>query len=539
VNKKQNIEDAFRSGFDGYTKTPSDKVWNGINKKMIGPRMESMYKNAFNGFKIAPTGQTWRRVAAALWFNRFIHFSPFSFNIYYLGIIITAVVGTVVSINNNRNLDFVHFSDPFENPAKLKTKQIVIEQTASTNSNLDLRNTETDYFELKEDENISNTIETNAITNTNNNNIIVNNNSQANRQTNNITETTIDIENIILENIAENIIETNIENSNVDNKENFIVKLERLIRFNTYNLTYNPTTSEIADAVINGIPKLDAISYDTIGVDYHGDPILQEKSSFIIDLYVSPYMHRYNNLLLNSELQNNFDLYDENINPCMSFSAGLGFAYMYKNIRFETGIGYHRMNETISLSTQGYESNSHTYYNYFDELVWQEHIVHVLDLDEYLQGNIVYIEHVDSVLTFISDSTLITYTDSTLVSENLNAENSFSFIDIPIIGGYEFNFGKISLTPKAGIIGSILIKREGTCYDITSRDITDVQAEYNSGLLLDYYTAINLQYKMGKHISLYIEPNLRGDITSVYKNNFALDQKSNKFGLRTGVYIKF
>ena len=123
MKNKQNIEDIFRSEFEGFTQKPSDKVWNSINKKMVGPRFESLYHNAFKGFKIVPAEQTWRRIATALWFNRFIHFSPFHFNIYYLGLILTAVVGTVVTVNNNSNMDFIRFNDKFANAEKTKIQQ--------------------------------------------------------------------------------------------------------------------------------------------------------------------------------------------------------------------------------------------------------------------------------------------------------------------------------------------------------------------------------------------------------------------------------
>lgn len=543
---KQNIEDAFRSGFEGFTQTPSDKVWNGINKKLIGPRFESMYKNAFNGFKMAPSEQTWRRIAAAVWFNRFIHFSPFSFNIYYLGIIVTAVVGTVVTVNQNRELDFVHFSETFDNASQIKTEQIVLEQTAY--NDWQLRNANPDDIDINSNQdNIAENINNNPTT-VNYNNLVNQDINTASNNNNNQTQNTA-INNI---NSSENnnnqnninIIENNIaDNSNIavtnNQSNNLYFKLDRLIKNNTYTLTYKPTPFDIADNVINGIPEQDVITYDTLGVDYHGNPILSERSYFAIDAYFSPFFHNYNTALLNSELETNYNLYKDNINPELSYSAGLGFAYSYKNFRLETGIGYLELHEAFNASTSVYEINTHTYYDHFNTDIWEPYTVLILDLDEYLQGNIVYIQHTDSILTVVPDSTLVTVTDSTLISKENNASSSYKFIDVPLVGGYEFKMGKVSITPKAGIIGSLLINRNGTYFDMSENNVISCEHSSNTKFLFDYYTALNLQYQLGEHTSIYLEPYLRADINSMYDANYAIDQKSRKYGLRTGIYFKF
>ncbi len=552
MSNKKNIEDLFRSEFDNFTQAPSDKVWNGINKKMKGPRLESLYRNTFSGFKIAPAEQTWRRIAAAVWFNKFIHFTPFSFNIYYAGIILTAVVGSVVTINNNPNLDFVHFSEKYDGISKLEPKEILFDQIKDYQ--FELRNTKPDDFELSEDieiENLSNEINTIDYT-------LVESQNQVENLIYVSEEKVSTTENIETTNVSndvkeENIIETEettentteIATSSSDNiitaesVNNLYYKLDRLIKNKKYTLTYQPTPFEIADLVINGIPEQDVISYDTLGVDYHGDPILSEKSYFALDLYFSPYMHTYNTVLLNSELNTNYDLYTENINPQFSYSAGIGFAYSYNNYRLETGIGYQQLHESFYCKSDKYETNTYSEYDYFDNEVWNYDTVLILDLDEYLQGNTVYIEHTDSTLILTPDSTLITITDSTLVSIERNAGNAYRLIDIPLIAGYEFKMGKISLTPKAGIISSVLFSRSGTYYDLSSDDVLTTENCPDTKFMFDYYAALNIQYQMGEHAGIYIEPHIRADINSMYDKTYAINQKSRKYGIRTGVYFKF
>ncbi len=556
MSEKHNIEDLFRSEFDGYTEAPSNGVWNSINRKMTGPRIESMYKNAFKGFKVAPAEQTWRRIAAAVWFNKFIHFSPFSFNVYYLGIIITAVVGTVITVNNNPDLNFVHFSDKQETTELIDVKEIKVDN--ESNESFELRNANPSDFELSDNnitdetnrlDNKTSTIDYTSVEPENNveDLIALSNIEETNTQEQNTVETNNDIQNKQIEIIETSTvdIETNTNTAELTtnqetNSANILdINLDRLVNINKYTLTYQPTPFDIADLVINGIPKQDEITYDTIGVDYHGDPILKEKSYFAIDAYYSPYCYIYNTSLLNTELVNNLDLYNKNLSPQLSFSAGLGLAYSYNNFRIETGIGYQKLHETFNSKTEEIETNTYTQYEHFENEVWDYTTIYILDLDEYIQGNIVYYQYTDSLMTLVPDSTLVSVTDTTIISKEMNADNNYQYIDIPLVLGYEFKMGNFCLTPKTGVISSILINRSGTYYDIENNNIGSAENCPNTKLMFDYYAALNIQYQIGEHAGIYLEPHLRADINSMYDKSYAISQKGRKLGIKTGVYIKF
>lgn len=542
MNSKKNIEDIFRSGFEGYTKKPSEKVWNGINKKMIGPRLEGLYHNAFNGFKILPTEQTWRRIAAAVWFNRFIHFSPFHFNIYYLGIILTAVVGTVVTINNNPDISFRHFDDKFANADKIKIEQI--ENVDRKSDIWSSRNVKPAFFELSDEDMKFDKLDmavSQVVNDVDQNKTII---YQAKAQEiieQNIIENSGQINqtrNEFITDNAANILDN--QNQEVQNPSNMsYFKLNKLIRRNIFTLTYTPTVFDMADKVIAGIPKLDVIAYDTLGVDYKGYPILSEKSYFAVDIFFAPFLQNYKTLLLNSELQSNFDIYNKNITPHLSFSAGVGIGYSYNKIKLETGVGYQRLHESFCANINSYETSSQNYYDHFNNEIWTPYTILILDIDEFIQGNIVYTEYHDSIFSIVPDSTLITFTDTILVNKDLSVNNTHHFIDVPLVGGYEFDLGKFSITPKAGIITSILISRDGKYYNLSQNDVAEITNCSDTKFMFDYYGAINLQYKVGKHIAIYIEPHLRGDINSKYQKSYDINQKSLKYGLKTGVYIKF
>ncbi|MDD2634459.1 MAG: hypothetical protein PHW82_03055 [Bacteroidales bacterium] len=556
MKNKQNIEDIFRSEFEDFTQKPSDKVWNNINKKMFGPRLESLYHNAFKGFKIAPAEQTWRRIAAAVWFNRFIHFSPFHFNIYYLGIILTAVVGTVVTVNNNPNMDFFHFGDNFAN-------QIEIEKIDNLDNKLDiwnLRDAKPNYFDIsdqklelgkvdKPNNQVDNILEqenTNSyqakeqgVDNQTDTNLFqVKKLAELNQNIGDNTNQTGETQNEIKANMGANINENQDELSQ-NSPNTTYYKLNKLALNSIYSLTYAPTVYDIADEFMAGIPKLDIISYDTLGVDYKGKPIISEKSYFAIDIFFNPFLQNYNNALLNTEMQANLDTYNNNINPNISFNTGIGIAYSYNKYRLETGIAYQQLHESFSANINMYETTTHQDYNYFSEEIWEPYTILILDIDEFIQGNIVYTEYHDSILAMVPDSTLISYTDSLLVNKDIKISNTYHFLDFPLVGGYEFDVGKFSVTPKAGLITSILISKGGQYYDISQNSVAEIANCPDTKFMFDYYAAINLQYKIGKHFAIYIEPHLRGDINSKYQKSYVISQKIQKYGLKTGVYIKF
>ncbi|MDD3859993.1 MAG: hypothetical protein PHW83_07330 [Bacteroidales bacterium] len=564
MSSNKNIEDLFRSELGDFKVNPSDKVWSGINKRMCVPRFNAIYRNAFSAFKLSPSDHVWRRVAAFVWLNKFIHFTPFSFNIYYLGIIITAVVGTVITVNNNPNLNFVHF-DP-----NTKTVEIVDDsnslfnipdptdyinsQIAENNSDAD-KETAIIYDKLDADpdfnvekeiilpinENTNNlNTETNiVIQNQEQNNIISQNNYintenlTTNEVDNKIPELS-DLVNIPVEQIVEK--ESSIK---VDIKTERELLPTRLLLNKIQYLKYRPDWSEFADLKLSEIPYLNPIVYDTLGYNHAGDPIIVEKSWFTIDLFYSPYLHSYSNKLLNAELEQNYSFYSSNNKPIYSYSAGVGLSFNYKRLRIESGFSYMQMRENLNQTVKIYDTITNYQYNYFENHSWNYDTTMILDLNEYLAGNIVYIEYVDSCMFYYTDSVMTEYLDSVQIDKLMQAENAYHIVDIPVIVGYEFNYNNFSITPKAGIITSYLTKRTGTAYNIMAGEIVNANDLPSSKLLFNYYAGINLQYRISKNLAIFIEPHIRSDINSLYKNSYAINEKSMKYGVKTGISFKF
>lgn len=556
MKNNQNIEDLFRQGVSDYKVSPSDKVWSGINKKLVGPRFDASYKNAFKGFKISPSEQLWRRISAAVWFNKFIHFTPFSFNIYYLGFIMTAVVGTVITINNNPNLEFFHFDQQ-------KTEQIVKNETPEEvvkEENINLNNSETEtanLTDLEKDLNNDANIETSQNVNNLNTNLSLNSNNlnpATGYQKNNQNQTMADVN----ENSSgdakiigtEPELTTNkttaqhsesqkseiIESRNSHGLEIISAKLLRNLNF---RLSYKPIWSEYAENAFKSAPKRDQIIYDTIGYNYLGQPVVVEKSWIAIDISYTPYIFNYSSELLNQELQSNYNFYTDNNKPRYSFSTGLGLSFNYNRFNVESGVYYHKYTQSISQLIKEYNPITSSYFDYFENEYWNRDTTMILDLDEYLNGNIVYIPYIDSTLLHYEDSTEIFYADSVLIDKLLSGANSYHIIDVPIVAGYELRYNRFTVTPKAGLITSFVVKRLGNSYNIADGTIISADLLPNNKIVFDYYTAINLKFDINKHFSVFVEPHIRGDINSIYPTSYIISEKSRKFGVKTGISYKF
>ncbi len=581
MSSKQNIEDLFRSGLEDYSVNPSGKVWSGINKKLAGPRFEALYRNAFNGFKISPSEQLWRRIAAVVWFNKFIHFTPFSFNIYYLAIITSAVIGTVVTVDNNTDLDFVHFEQKSVIPVnsekdtanfiKMPFAEVLAENYTewelTYNQKYSEKNVETAEVVVKDEKNGEKTKIPVSVTVNNKNtgslpDEITSQPSEMPAEDNSLKNTMLN-RGVLGE--TKNNEAVNIASSEAGNKANsetgeitdystekttdpgnnevksvakYLIPPRLKVTYN-HMLTYKPQWSELADIAFEGIPELDVITHDTIGYNYLGDPVVVEKSWFTAEAFFSPYMCDYNYTLLNQELESNYDFYSANKKPGFTYSAGLGFSYTNNRFRVETGVAYHILNGNINQETACYDTITSYTFNYFEAEKWNYDTTMILDLDEYLQGNIVYIPYVDSTLVTYTDSIETAYQDSVLVNKLILANNTYHIIDIPVIAGYEFTYGKFSVTPKAGIITGLVVKNSGTAFNIMDGKIYDASLLPANRVLFDYYAAVNLQYRISEHTSIFIEPHIRGDINSMYKETYAISEKTRKYGIKTGISFRF
>lgn len=517
MSKYNNIEDIFKNAFQTYSEKPDKDVWKGIAPKLSGARLELLYKTAFKGFTSSPSQAVWKKIASSMWIKNFVHFNPLSFNAYYMAALSIVGVTSFVVFNNQLNLGSI------DKITAEKHSQINIEEfyeygDISSNiivpDKIPVQSNEmpslVSYTDLKEDAELSYFDE--KI----------------------ITEEEFKTEELY----ADEIFDTKHDAKDISSQQ-FDYYLKRLNLPIISKLSYSPDLFESLEQYFSNLLTKDISIYDTLGVDYKGDDIVIKRDYFELSAFFGSGKSIYSIGNANSELQNQFDNYKSNIYPEISYYAGLGLSYNYRRFHLETGLHYNYHQETgvaELLRKTGVEVSS---YDYFEDSFWQtDTLAWILDLDQYLAGNIVYIPYTDSSFITVTDSVLVTQIDSVEVLSDVNYSNQYHIIGVPVIFGYEFTSNKISFTPKSGLIAGFLINQSGKHYNIEQNNLIPANMAPNSKILLDYYGAINIKYKLFENISLFAEPNVRGSIIPMYQQQYAISKRAYRFGVNAGISIR-
>ena len=511
----RNIEDLYRDGLEAHVGKPSENVWKGIQQKLIGPRMELFYKNAFTSFKSAPSQIVWRKVAAGVMVRSFLYFNPFSFNIYYMTALSIIGTGAYFGINN--------YNVPIQNNSEViaeRHTQTINEYFEEALASVPTADFQESSYNLIQD-------------------LLIEENIYD--QTENIEpyikKSTTEQE--IVDQPKEKLIVTEIEEFKEKSIINEIIGFEKINPAILKSLSYSPDIYEILDKYFKNYNNKDVIIYDTVGVDYKGDDIVIKKNYFEISAFKSFEKPSFHFAAINSEYVSEIDDFARNTIPQKSWALGLSVAYNYRNIWFESGLQYNYIEETGLARVRDRMSLEVTYFEYESYQTWQtDTLAWILDLDEYLQGNTVFIPFLDSTQILITDSVLHTRYDTIDYVNIINYNNNYRIIGVPLLFGYELSAGKFSFTPKAGLIAGVLIKRDGTLYNIENATVQDAGELILKPFIFDYYASLNIKLKVSNSFALYVEPNIRGSIKSIYPIAL-MSQKIYRPGLNAGLAIRF
>lgn len=506
MKNNKSFEDIYRQRLDSLEIKPSKHIWTDIDKQMQTPRFEANCKNAFYGFKVDPSKFLWRRIVATTWVENFLHFAPFSFNLYYLIAILTTFVGVFISVNNTKISEY-HFFDESKylliqdtllmTESNMKAEDLILLTTPDKSLNVkDFSEHEFQYSEKNS-----------SLTNNDPYIAVVQENE--NEQNNYF-------------NLFENFNET-------------ITTLFKMPLLFNFKLTPKPSYLDIAEQRIMDF----SIIKDTVAVNYLGEPILIDKSWFEFGLYFNPQTHYCKIKTNNVELNNEIDFYNNGYKPLMSYSLGLKFAYNYKNLRLESGLGYSSIASKFDNKVKKYEAFDIYLYEHFNHPYWQYDTTYVLDLDEYLHGNIVYYSYIDSIQSFYQDSVLTHSLDSVLTDKFLKASSNYSYISLPVLFSYNFNYENFVFNPKLGVLFSYLVQKNGFDYNIQDRQLSRLEMFEYRKFAIDYYLGLSFGYKFAEHYLFYIEPNYSAAISSRFKSSYPLNFKTQKIGLQFGINYKF
>lgn len=73
------FEKYWQQQFESFEVQPNDNLWHKLDNALFEKQSQSLFKQ----YVVTPSNRVWRNIAVALWWKKFVRFSPTYFNIYY------------------------------------------------------------------------------------------------------------------------------------------------------------------------------------------------------------------------------------------------------------------------------------------------------------------------------------------------------------------------------------------------------------------------------------------------------------------------
>jgi len=524
-----NFEHIFKDEFSDFRETPSSQTWDQLSAQLDEQDWNTQWANKFEQYQVKPSSGAWSKIASQL--------NPSSKKIFNLpfAYVIAGSVATIAFV----------FLWWFNN---LNTDPIKTELTQNTSQN-----------------NSSNLNRTSQI--------------PENTPTNSSETSALSANSIWIDQDSSKKTHKKIILTNRNTQSNSFTPEQGPI---SYSSLGNPTSEAPIDppkvSVVDTIIVVDTIHhYDTLIVT-----VDQSKQTNKRHWSVSP---KFSILTTQSDYKKSGErtvLLNNAHHSSMSYTAGIGINYNYKNFRLSSGVDYTQIAETFEYETNQYFVNSTERFNLFEKTRYQEinehidyevhtHTLYEMDTLE-MHYTIEKIEHlnyqeIDTVWHYKIDSTKITHVDSVrtiridttdvvlfdtsyyrtidTLSVHTNQYqniNKYSYLEIPFSIGYGINWKKWSLRPGIGGIVGIMLYAKGkgismtdknTVYEFTEKDLPFVNFQFS--LLL----SLSLEYKIEEQFSMMVQPLYRSNLNSMYQASYAEQKYMSGFGVNLGILYYF
>ncbi len=202
---------------------------------------------------------------------------------------------------------------------------------------------------------------------------------------------------------------------------------------------------------------------------------------------------------------------------------GITLKYNYSHWFIQTGVNFSKFSDYLNYNSDQ-KLNQFRTYNYVDSVIYNP------------QGAIIqYITHP------------VTFNDSVLFQQLINATKKYSLMNIPLMFGYQYGYGRFSLSLKAGIMCTFIISEKETILlpDIQNvsvlkvySDITSIRRTNWAGVL-----SAEIDYHINKRWGISIEPMLQYYFKPNYNemdiNNNIHNSSPYLMGVKTGLFYKF
>ena len=226
---------------------------------------------------------------------------------------------------------------------------------------------------------------------------------------------------------------------------------------------------------------------------------------------------------------------EEQSNFVLNYGAGLKL--WYRKFALNVGVDYSNYSENVN-----YENWKNGYsYNQKDN--WNVFYTPSTSVDTlYYQG----IQYPNANTVLVKDSTKTSLKDSIygrINNEGINQYNGktmLSYAEFPIIAEYNFVFNKFSIGLNGGISPGIATFRSGYYISKNQESFEDVNTntEFRKWIW-NARAGINVHYKISHGLEIYIQPQYRTNLSSVFNSSSGIKQKYTSIGTSMGLLFWF
>lgn len=203
-----------------------------------------------------------------------------------------------------------------------------------------------------------------------------------------------------------------------------------------------------------------------------------------------------------------------------AYSFNLFFRYDFsKKFFVRSGIQYARVYENLSLQ-------------------YKERYIAGFLIDTLLKGYI--IDPFQPPIPYFLVDTIYDYRYN---EYQFAADNRYTYVNIPVIAGANFNFKKFDVYATAGITFNISASAKGniiapdSIYLLVIEDQAKTPFKTKTGL--SFMTSVGVSYHLSDKIHFLFEPNFRTNLSSITKNEYPLRQKYSAVGFGIGMKYDF
>lgn len=229
----------------------------------------------------------------------------------------------------------------------------------------------------------------------------------------------------------------------------------------------------------------------------------------------------------------------QSVSSLPGFSVGWNFYQNKRRNYIKYGLLYTLFRETFQYTGNTFEIRQVPYYKYFTRNEIVKDTVWFVDLDALLHGDTVWVPLLIDKPIKVTDSVYTTRNDTTKYFRTTESVNRMSYIELPLIFGFEYKMRNLTFYPEFGIIGGIILNSKvKMLYLSASAKASEIRENIEPKRFnLAVCTGIRTEYFLFKRLVLVSGLYFRQNLFSMWTDK-TISKKYRNFGFTIGVCLK-